>query len=236
MPLKGLKTILVLLPDIKTNYGYKPIVTIYLLFVPSQYPYWVDTAPNVWPPTSIEMFESSDCSFSLDNLFFEKPTVHKVWVHRNAPCHPSLFLLCQVNMCCTILVSFWQKALATGGQSMAAGSASIFFWDFSHSGYAGGCRVSLQPIQYVMLRIRLNSFSLDLSKLLSSWPIKVRLNLTVWLTDTIVWMGLKPFPISLTFINWHLSLRIYIVIFISVGRVLIYFKYEAPLQNKCLFL
>lgn len=62
---------------------------------------------------------------------------------------------------------------------MAAGSASIAFSGSSHSGYAGGGRVSLHPIQYVVLWIRVNSFSLDLSKLLSSWPFEALLNLTV---------------------------------------------------------
>lgn len=62
---------------------------------------------------------------------------------------------------------------------MAGGSTSISFSDSSHSGYAGGGRVSLYPIQYVVLWIRVNSFSLDLSKLLSIWPIEALLNLTV---------------------------------------------------------
>lgn len=62
---------------------------------------------------------------------------------------------------------------------MAAGSAPISFSDSSHPEYAGGGRVSRYPIQYVVLWIRVNSFSLDLSKLLSIWPIEVLLNLTV---------------------------------------------------------
>lgn len=62
---------------------------------------------------------------------------------------------------------------------MAPGSAPITFSDSSHSGYAGGGRVLLHTIQYVVLWIRVNSFSLDLSKLLSSWPIEAQLNLTV---------------------------------------------------------
>lgn len=62
---------------------------------------------------------------------------------------------------------------------MAGGSASISFSDSSHSGYAGGGRVSLHPIQYVVHWIRVNSFSLDLSKLLSSLLIEVLLNLNV---------------------------------------------------------
>lgn len=62
---------------------------------------------------------------------------------------------------------------------MAAGGASISFPDSSHPGYAGGGRLSLYSIQYVVLWIRVNSFSLDLSKLLSIWPIEALLNLTV---------------------------------------------------------
>lgn len=62
---------------------------------------------------------------------------------------------------------------------MAPGSASVSFSGSSHSGYAEGGRVSLYPIQYVVLWIRVNSFSLDLSKLLNFWPIEALLNLTV---------------------------------------------------------
>lgn len=76
-----------------------------------------------------------------------------------------------------------QKATAPGDQAMAAGSATMSFSDSSHSGYAGGGRFSLHPIQYVVLWIRMNSFSLDLSKLLSIRPSEALLNLTVWLTD-----------------------------------------------------
>lgn len=105
----------------------------------------------------------------------------------------------------------WQNAPAPGGQAMAAGSASITFSGSSHSGYAGGGRVCLHPIQYVVLWIRVNSFSLDLSKLLSSWPIEALLNLTVWLTDTTAWIGLKAFLILpwLAKTNWDFGLWTY---------------------------
>lgn len=72
-----------------------------------------------------------------------------------------------------------QKATAPGDQSIAAGSASISHSYSIHSGYARGGRVSLYTVQYVVLQIRMNSFSLDLSKLLRIWPIEPLLNLTV---------------------------------------------------------
>lgn len=62
---------------------------------------------------------------------------------------------------------------------MAAGIAPSSFSDSIHSGYSGGGRVSPHPIQYVALWIRLNSFSLDLSKLLRIWLIEALLNVTV---------------------------------------------------------
>ena len=55
---------------------------------------------------------------------------------------------------------------------MAPGNASVSFSGPSHSGYAEGGRVSLFSIQYVVLWIRVNSFSLDLSKLRSIWSTK----------------------------------------------------------------
>ncbi len=143
------------------------------------------------------MLDLDDCTLSLDNLFFEKPVVHKVWVQTDACHHPSLFLLSQLNMCIFFipLDCIQQKATAPGSQSMEAGGASISFWDSSHPGYARGSSISFHPIQCVVLWIRANSFSLDLSKLLSIWPFEALLNLTVWLTDTIAWLGLKAFPI-----------------------------------------
>lgn len=62
---------------------------------------------------------------------------------------------------------------------MAAGSAAISFPDSSYSGYAGGGRVFLHPIQYVVVWIRVNTISLDLSRLLSILPIEALLNLTI---------------------------------------------------------
>lgn len=62
---------------------------------------------------------------------------------------------------------------------MAPGSPSITFSDSCYSGFAAGSRVSLYPKQYVVLWIRVNSFSLDWSKLLSIWPTEVLLNLTL---------------------------------------------------------
>lgn len=62
---------------------------------------------------------------------------------------------------------------------MAAGAASLSLSDSSHSGYAGGGRVSLHLEQYVVLWIRVKFFSLDLSKLLSILPIEALPNLTV---------------------------------------------------------
>lgn len=154
--------------------------------------------PSSWAPTwSDEMLDSDDCTLSLDNLFFEKPIIHKVWVQRDAPHHPLSLLpsLSAEGMYFPPLFCIWQKATAPGVLSMAAGGASISFSDSSHSGYAGGGRLSLYSIQYVVLWIRVNSFSLDLSKLLGIGPIEALLNLTVWLTDTIAWIGLKAFPI-----------------------------------------
>ena len=62
---------------------------------------------------------------------------------------------------------------------MAAGSTSISFPDSGYSGYAEGGRVFLYPIQYVVLWIRVNSISLDLSQLLSILPVEALLNLTI---------------------------------------------------------
>lgn len=54
---------------------------------------------NAWLPTwSDEMLDSNDCVLSLDNLFFEKPIVHKVWVQRDMPHHPMLAFLSWINV------------------------------------------------------------------------------------------------------------------------------------------
>lgn len=161
------------------------------------------------------MLDSDDCTLSLDNLFFQKPVVQKVWVHRYAPTSslsPPSLLITLINVS-PPLDCIWQKAPAPGGQSMAGGSASISFSDSSHSGYAGGGRIPLHPIQYVVHWIRVNSFSLDLSKLLSSLLIEVLLNLSVWLTDTIAWIGLKAFPI---FLDFHKQIWIWVFGFMLI--------------------
>lgn len=55
------------------------------------------------------MLDSSDCTLSLDSLFFEKPIVHEVWVKQDNSHHP--FFLYQLCQCFSFWNAFDRKPL-----------------------------------------------------------------------------------------------------------------------------